>query len=259
MFPKEIISKLYECPKKCREEGLLGPNCVYFAEPIIGSLSPEFVIVGINPGGQKEKQEEMKKMDKQQYEKFFVNRKIDLNNPEWTTVKVAKKGFEAYKELFSTHEKMQHYNVFGSFKENVAILNVIKCGTPTLCRVNPEKLIKAKNNCVEYLVEQFNYMRPKVVLCHGKFACKTMMALLKEGKLGMVTGSSENIDVLTEKIDMSFKDNFWKNNEVGKTYVRTIKDNNKTLFVFSKHLSRHKLSVDIEMVHKLFNLEEKVN
>ena len=67
-----------------------------------------------------------------------------------------------------------------SREKNIYIANIVKCRPPE----NRDPAVEERNACLPWLREQFQYIRPKIVVCLGRIAAQVMIrpdfAIMKE-------------------------------------------------------------------------------
>ena len=218
MSEKQIMTELYSC-RICQENLLRGQLCSEFPEAIIGNWHADFIMIGVNPGKNEATFNSVK-----EYIKWYSSNNFTLN---WG--RCAWGYFEAYKRL-ATPDMSDNEIVLEHFNKHAAILNLIKCSTPNTKGISEKNLERAKDNCIGYLMRQLNYMQPKVVLSHGKFATKTMLNLLTNDKFGFKTKGISKLEtrLLTA---MNYMD------EISKETIVAYEGTRKMLFLFNKHLS----------------------
>lgn len=153
------------------------------------------------------------------YVSFYSDRPLWEGNTGW-----AKGYIEAYSKLIAP-KNVPVNDAVSCFNENAAILNIIKCATPNVKGISPLNLEKAKKYCLKYLLKQLDYMEPRIVLSHGRFACNTILDLLRIGHFGSCDVNS--VDKI-KQLPM---------NEISKEYVIADQNGRETLFMFNKHLS----------------------
>ncbi len=228
---EEILRLLSNC-RACKETRLLGEDCSYLPEALIGSWHPLLAIVGINPGDGVPDPSSVGET----YASFYSYRPLWEGNTGW-----AKGYIKAYKTLI-VPKAHPIDEVIGNFNQHGAILNVIKCGTPNVKDISNDSLEAARSNCVQYLLKQLDYMQPKIILSHGRFACNTMLELLRNGNFGDC-----NTHLIDKLLQMSM-------GEISGEHVIATRYDKKTLFLFNKHLSYY--GPAIRSLNA--NLEEKV-
>jgi len=219
-MPCTLIEEMYSC--RCQQDCLKEYVDCLFPEPFIGNLHARFAIIGSNPGsyGSPIDFKDVKDYS-DYYEKHFFE-----SAPEEEWVKSWPKGYlEAYKLL------VNHEASLADFNRDAIILNVVKCSTD----INWGRLPKwtkeeAKNNCIGYLIQQLENLRPRVILTHGRFACNTIIGLLRDERKYQVEAalSSCNLNTLSG-LNMN---NLLRNYIIAKN-----EDRKESLFLFNKHLS----------------------
>jgi uracil-DNA glycosylase len=233
---KELIEQIYSCRSRhnCLKEWA---NC-HVPEPFIGNLHSRFAIIGANPGSYGGQQRSFKNLTDyvNYHEKEFCKSAFD-----WV-----EDYCEAYSMLVNPGANLTVFN------ENAIILNVIKCSTKIKLSEIP-KLDKeqAKNNCIDYLIQQLENMQPSIILAHGRFACDAIMGILRSGTNYEVDEkmSSHSISTL-QGLSME---------EISREYIiAKNKKGRKTLFLFNWHLSwwgkaKKRLNYNIEQKRRIIN------
>jgi hypothetical protein len=190
---------------------------------VIGNWEAKFAIVGINPGSSEDC-----KWKCDEYISYYSNpQKCGLGSKDgW------RRGyFEAYRMLVTRELTIDN---FRNFNENAVILNIIKCSTENIRKLDGKRYESARKNCIGYLKRQLDLILPKVILVHGKSPCVEIIDMLKDNSRYKVVKSTTAIDVLTAKIIKPYS-----MDTIGKEWVLA-KDNSgrEVLFLFNWHLSR---------------------
>ncbi|SNR80395.1 uracil-DNA glycosylase [Desulfurobacterium atlanticum] len=84
-------------------------------------------------------------------------------------------------------------NLFGIDRDRVYITNIIKCRPPKNRNPNPDE-IKA---CYPYLEKQIEIIKPKVIICLGAFAARTILNLPEKTAISKIRGKEFNINGIT--------------------------------------------------------------
>ena len=78
-------------------------------------------------------------------------------------------------------------------RKNVYIANIVKCRPPNNRDPQPEEI----NACLPYLREQFKLLRPRIIVCLGRIAAKTIISPdFKITKSRGIWYNKKNIDII---------------------------------------------------------------
>ncbi len=82
-------------------------------------------------------------------------------------------------------------NLYGVNREKVYITNVVKCRPPN--NRNPE--VDEIESCYPFLEKQIELIEPKVILCLGAFAARTILNLPEKTPISRIRGKEHKIEV----------------------------------------------------------------
>jgi hypothetical protein len=186
-------------------------------------LHPKFVIIGANPSSYEGEQRRF--IDVTDYINYHEKKFFEGASEEDWVKRWAKGYLEAYRILMNNP-----YAHLSDFNKNAIILNVIKCSTRIkLSNIPKWDKEEAKNNCIDYLIQQLENMQPPIVLSHGRFACDAVIGMLRDKtdyKVDVL--SSRDLDTLS-KLTMSDRSNHYA--------LARNQQGHEALFLFNKHLS----------------------
>jgi len=228
---EELIRQLYSC-RVCLNTFLKGEVGFPFPEPFLGNPNASFAIIGANPGvGSFDFNYWLRffESDIKNYVNYYQNdAKISLESyKEW-----AKGYVEAFVTLVNPNSTVDLASKLDSFNKSAIILNIVKCATKKM----PSKKVceLAKSNCLGYLIRQLEAIQPIIILSHSRFACKTIIEILKNSQTVVDDTSHKTLDTLARKM----REGAPIMNEISKEYI-IVKNRSgrKTLFLFNWHLS----------------------
>ncbi|OMH40857.1 uracil-DNA glycosylase [Desulfurobacterium indicum] len=75
-------------------------------------------------------------------------------------------------------------NLFGIERERVYITNIVKCRPPKNRNPQPDEI----KTCYPYLNKQIEIIKPKVILCLGAFAARTVLNLPEKTPISKIRG-----------------------------------------------------------------------
>ncbi|WP_457570149.1 uracil-DNA glycosylase [Desulfurobacterium sp.] len=75
-------------------------------------------------------------------------------------------------------------NLFGIERERVYITNIVKCRPPKNRNPQPDEI----KTCYPYLDKQIEIIKPKVILCLGAFAARTVLNLPEKTPISKIRG-----------------------------------------------------------------------
>ncbi|WP_297447078.1 uracil-DNA glycosylase [Desulfurobacterium sp.] len=75
-------------------------------------------------------------------------------------------------------------NLFGIERERVYITNIVKCRPPKNRNPKPDEI----KTCYPYLNKQIEIIKPKVILCLGAFAARTVLNLPEKTPISKIRG-----------------------------------------------------------------------
>ncbi|WP_456397544.1 uracil-DNA glycosylase [Desulfurobacterium sp.] len=80
-------------------------------------------------------------------------------------------------------------NLFGIGRERVYITNIVKCRPPNNRNPQPDEI----KTCYPYLEKQIEIIKPKVILCLGAFAARTVLNLPEKTPISKIRGQEFKI------------------------------------------------------------------
>ncbi|WP_456456032.1 uracil-DNA glycosylase [Thermovibrio sp.] len=87
-------------------------------------------------------------------------------------------------------------NLYGVSRERVYITNVVKCRPPN--NRNPE--IDEIKSCYPFLERQIELIEPKVILCLGAFAARTILNLPEKTPISRIRGKEHKVEVKGKEV-----------------------------------------------------------
>ncbi len=87
----------------------------------------------------------------------------------------------------------KYLNAFGISRDSVYIANVLKCRPPNNRDPAPDEI----RSCFPYLKAQIEIIHPKVILCLGAFAARTILNLPEKTPLSRIRGKEEKLGDIT--------------------------------------------------------------
>ena len=84
-------------------------------------------------------------------------------------------------------------NLFGIDRDRVYITNIVKCRPPKNRNPQPDEI----RTCYPYLEKQIEIIKPKVIICLGAFAARTILNLPEKTAISKIRGKEFNVNGIT--------------------------------------------------------------
>ena len=87
-------------------------------------------------------------------------------------------------------------NLFGVSRERIYITNIVKCRPPQNRNPQPDEI----KSCYPYLEKQIEIITPKVILCLGAFASRTLLNLPPSAAISKLRGKPQEVEIGNLKV-----------------------------------------------------------
>jgi len=87
-------------------------------------------------------------------------------------------------------------NIFGVPREKVFITNIVKCRPPGNRNPQPDEI----QRCFPFLERQIGIVSPKVILCLGAFATRTLLKLPERASISKLRGNPREVSIKGKRV-----------------------------------------------------------